>query len=111
MVIFLLKCDENNISVATFWHPQSYHILLLKVVEGAAELLYGLIHARYILTGRGMLKMLDKFHSASFGRCSRVLCQGQNVLPVGVSDTPRNCTVAVYCPRCEVRRISSYFSS
>ncbi len=47
--------------------------------------------------------MLDKFQSVSFGRCPRVICQGQSVLPVGLSDTPRNYAVAVYCPRCEVR--------
>ncbi len=74
----------------------------MKVVEGSAEMLYGLIHARYIITGRGMLRMLNKFQSVSFGRCPGVICQGQSVLPVGLSDIPRNCTVAVYCPRCEV---------
>lgn len=72
-----------------------------EVVESAAEMLYGLIHARYILTSRGMQGMFDKFHVGAFGRCPRVYCQGQNVLPAGLSDVPRNCTVAVYCPKCQ----------
>ncbi|CAM9218402.1 unnamed protein product [Ascophyllum nodosum] len=72
-----------------------------EVVESAAEMLYGLIHARYILTSRGMQGMLDKFQVGAFGRCPRVYCQGQNVLPAGLSDVPRNCTVAVYCPKCQ----------
>ncbi|CAM9656660.1 unnamed protein product [Discosporangium mesarthrocarpum] len=72
-----------------------------EVVETAAEMLYGLIHARYILTSRGMQGMFEKFHRGAFGRCPRVYCQGQNVLPVGLSDLPRNCTVAVYCPKCQ----------
>eukprot|EP00953_Heterococcus_sp_UTEX-ZZ885_P035561 18355-Heterococcus_DN1.PRE.1 len=72
-----------------------------EVVESAAEMLYGLIHARFVLTTRGMQSMLMKYQSGAFGRCPRIYCQGQAVLPVGLSDVPRNCTVAVYCPRCQ----------
>eukprot|EP00611_Tribonema_gayanum_P031989 TRINITY_DN9396_c0_g1_i1.p1 TRINITY_DN9396_c0_g1~~TRINITY_DN9396_c0_g1_i1.p1 ORF type:complete len:318 (-),score=64.97 TRINITY_DN9396_c0_g1_i1:233-1186(-) len=72
-----------------------------EVVESAAEMLYGLIHARFILTTRGMQGMLSKYQTGAFGRCPRIYCQGQNVLPVGLSDVPRSCTVAVYCPRCQ----------
>jgi len=64
------------------------------------EMLYGLIHARYIVTNRGMHAMYEKYRSAAFGRCPRVFCQGQPVLPVGLSDLPRNYTVNVFCPRC-----------
>jgi hypothetical protein len=63
-------------------------------------MLYGMIHARYILTNRGMHAMYEKYRSASFGRCPHVFCQGQPVLPVGLSDLPRNYTVNVFCPRC-----------
>lgn len=63
-------------------------------------MLYGLIHARYIVTNRGMHAMYEKYRSASFGRCPHVFCQGQPVLPVGLHDLPRNYTVNVFCPRC-----------
>mmetsp|Transcript_54521 Transcript_54521/g.62927 ORF Transcript_54521/g.62927 Transcript_54521/m.62927 type:complete len:459 (+) Transcript_54521:39-1415(+) len=71
-----------------------------EIVESAAEMLYGLIHARYIVTNRGMHAMYEKYRAAAFGRCPCVFCQGQPVLPVGLSDLPRNYTVNVFCPRC-----------
>lgn len=70
-------------------------------VEQTAEILYGLIHARFILTARGLAAVAEKFRACDFGRCPRVLCNGQPCLPVGLSDAPRQSTVKLYCPRCE----------
>lgn len=72
-----------------------------ELVESAAEMLYGLIHVRYILTSRGMSAMFEKYKNYEFGRCPRVLCGGQACLPVGTSDVPRHSTVKIYCPKCE----------
>ncbi|XP_020096328.1 putative casein kinase II subunit beta-4 isoform X1 [Ananas comosus] len=72
-----------------------------ELIESAAEMLYGLIHARYIITSKGMTTMLEKFKNYDFGRCRRVLCSGQACLPVGQSDIPRIGNVKVYCPKCE----------
>jgi Casein kinase II regulatory subunit len=55
---------------------------------------------RYIITNRGMHAMYEKYRMGHFGRCPHVFCQGQPVLPVGLSDLPRNYTVNVFCPRC-----------
>ncbi|KFK37273.1 hypothetical protein AALP_AA4G235700 [Arabis alpina] len=72
-----------------------------EMVESAAEMLYGLIHVRYILTTKGMAAMLEKYKNYDFGRCPRVFCCGQSCLPVGQSDIPRSSTVKIYCPKCE----------
>ncbi|PON71086.1 Casein kinase II, regulatory subunit [Parasponia andersonii] len=71
------------------------------LVEWAAEVLYGLIHARYILTSKGMSAMLEKYMSYDFGHCPRFHCDKQRCLPVGESDSPRSRTVNIYCPKCE----------
>ena len=47
------------------------------MVESAAEILYGLIHVRFILSSRGMNTMLDKYRNNDFGRCPRALCNSQ----------------------------------
>nr|GEX28987.1 casein kinase II subunit beta-1-like [Tanacetum cinerariifolium] len=72
-----------------------------EIIESAAEMLYGLIHVRYILTTKGLGVMLDKYKNAEFGRCPRVYCCGQPCLPVGQSDVSRQSNVKIFCPKCE----------
>jgi len=72
-----------------------------EMVENDAESLFGLIHARYILTSKGLQQMCDKYRANKFGKCPRVLCKDQAVLPCGISDTPNEESVKLYCPKCE----------
>ncbi|KII61757.1 Casein kinase II subunit beta [Thelohanellus kitauei] len=64
-------------------------------------MLYGMIHARYILTTRGQQKMIRKYKNNEFGICNLYNCNGNPCLPVGLSDQPKISSVKLYCPRCE----------
>jgi casein kinase II subunit beta len=72
----------------------------LSDIESSAELLYGLIHQRYITSRPGIQQMLEKYEMQHFGVCPRVNCNGCKVLPVGRSDTPGQETVKLFCPGC-----------
>ncbi|OQD79241.1 hypothetical protein PENANT_c057G09206 [Penicillium antarcticum] len=74
---------------------------LREQIEKSARHLYGLVHARYIVTTRGLAKMLEKYKKSDFGKCPRVMCEGHALLPVGQSDIPNQSTVKLYCPKCE----------
>ena len=73
----------------------------LSVIESSAELLYGLIHQRYITSRPGIQQMLEKYEMQHFGVCARVYCNGCRVLPVGRTDTPGQETVKLFCPSCQ----------
>ncbi|KAJ9121633.1 hypothetical protein QFC22_002253 [Naganishia vaughanmartiniae] len=72
----------------------------VSIIESSAELLYGLVHQRYIITKAGLQAMLEKYESGSFGNCPRYNCLSTYVLPCGRSDQPGLDTVKLYCPNC-----------
>lgn len=72
----------------------------LSVIESSAELLYGLIHQRYITSRPGIQQMADKYELQHFGTCPRVFCNCARVLPVGCNDIPGQETVKLFCPSC-----------
>ena len=66
-------------------------------IESSAEYLYGLIHARFVLTSAGLNAVLEKYYNSEYGRCPRVYCKDQPVLPAAVSDIPHEEAVKVSC--------------
>jgi len=109
--VFDLDCDDE----------------MRETIEKSARHLYGLIHARYIVTTRGLAKMvswqwhafftyvntlyastlanpfcqLEKYKKADFGKCPRVQCHSHPLLPMGLSDVPNSKAAKLYCARCE----------
>lgn len=83
--VFDLDCDDE----------------MREQIEKSARHLYGLVHARYIVTTRGLSKMLEKFKKAEFGKCPRVFCEAHPLLPTGQHDNPGISSVKLYCAKCE----------
>lgn len=79
---------------------QPIKVPAIPIIEHSAELLYGLIHARYIITRQGLQQMYEKYRYQHFGTCPRYYCHGTALLPVGRHDMPGFETVRLYCPNC-----------
>lgn len=63
--------------------------------------LYGLIHARYIITAHGLDAMYNKYANKEFGTCPLIQCHNQPVLPLGTKDEMGSDTVKIFCPKCQ----------
>ncbi|EFY89142.1 casein kinase II beta subunit [Metarhizium acridum CQMa 102] len=72
----------------------------LSVIESSAEMLYGLIHQRFICSRAGIQQMSEKYELGHFGCCPRTNCEQARTLPVGLSDIPGEDTVKLFCPAC-----------
>ncbi|NXX40424.1 CSK2B kinase, partial [Tricholaema leucomelas] len=92
------------------------------LIEQAAEMLYGLIHARYILTNRGIAQMpwgwlwvgsgrvwvapggvWPRLGGRGWGVGGRGRCPRHahsRAPPAGLSDIPGEAMVKLYCPKC-----------
>ena len=68
-------------------------------LQGIKEV-YGLIHKRFITTSKGLALMREKYLNGVFGRCPRVVCDKQVLIPVGLSEDTKYSKVQVYCPIC-----------
>ena len=57
--------------------PDSDTSISSVALEKEADVLYGLIHARYIMTSSGLDRMLKKYRAGDFGVCPRFYCENQ----------------------------------
>ena len=82
-----------------FLDPCCCDVIGQDLAESAAEILYGLVHSRFIITNRGLELMAEKFRQC-FGTCPRVGCNRQRLIPIGQSDQPQQFSVKLYCGKC-----------
>ncbi|KAL7271875.1 casein kinase 2 regulatory subunit [Rhizina undulata] len=95
--------SEQPAGAQSGYRRRSSHMRIssdLSVIESSAELLYGLIHQRFITSRQGIQIMYEKYLSNHFGTCPRVNCNSARVIPCGYSDTPGVETVKLFCPSC-----------
>ncbi|KAJ3442619.1 casein kinase ii subunit beta [Anaeramoeba flamelloides] len=72
-----------------------------KAIDKEVEFLYGILHARFIVTQRGLEAMREKYLNKEFGVCPRTFCNSFPVLPIGFSDTPSQSKMKIFCPQCK----------
>lgn len=89
----LIKCDNLNEYVQD--NP------VTREIEESAILLYGLLHARYLLTESALKAMRAKYNNGDYECCPRTSCQGTRCLPYGFHDEPNQGFLRIFCPRCK----------
>ena len=69
-------------------------------IFGDIQDLFGLIHARFLVSHEGLQQLKIKFINRDYGSCERVACDGSKMLPIGLSAELGEQRVKVYCPMC-----------
>lgn len=78
----------------------TYSEAKIERIKTNARLLYGLLHQRFILTEEGCSTMEKKYNKGIFGRCPRIKCENEKLLPIGSTTVPNTELVKTFCPRC-----------
>ncbi|KAJ1336474.1 casein kinase II subunit beta [Batrachochytrium salamandrivorans] len=97
-LILDLELDCSDTDDSTGIRPtqqQQQYNAHVRIVESSAQTLYGLIHARFLLTKPALVNMAKRFEMRDFGRCPRIGCGGCGVIPCGLSDLPGVATLSV----------------
>lgn len=103
--------DNYNTNSPPSNNSEEDNSIIIKEVERAAQILYGLIHARFVLSPRGLdtvrrALLMDRTQKKNknkrkklvasgggilnpiFGKCPRLNCHGNPLLPCGLNDLP-----------------------
>ena len=74
--------------------------IFLELYQNAIDL-YGLIHARFIQTSKGLQLINQKYVSQTYGTCPLVFCKKNFLLPIGLHEDLCESRVKCYCSKCE----------
>lgn len=89
-------------------NPRDDPQVTFEEIAEQAEILYGLLHVRFITTKPGLHLMLEKYQKGEFQACPRVFCRGTQCLPYGISEELGKETIKMYCPCCcDIYRVNN----
>lgn len=99
LALQLLLNEDESQEANILQHP----LIPPQVIQQASEALYLMVHARFVLSPRG-LDALRRIllNSPVFGKCPRIHCDGTMLLPYGASNdfSSNTHTCQRYCPSC-----------
>ena len=87
-------------SYAALFKKQSEAINLNPDILLQSYIVYGLIHAKFLMTEAGQTKMIEKFKKQEFPSCPRVLCNHFTCFPYGSSAILGEQPMKLFCPNC-----------
>ena len=99
--LFGLEEKINNFDESISIIQGEYSDSDIEVNEEEVTQAYYAIHSRYIISPSGLEEMKELFENKKFGICPRLECQGQAVLPYGISDLFGQDRTYIYCPCCQ----------
>lgn len=85
-------CKKANLSTV----PQKD----LEEIREQLPQVYGMIHARFILSPAGLKALKDKYVDKQYGTCPRLNCKNASLLPIGLSSQMKDHHVKAFCPCC-----------
>lgn len=68
--------------------------------ESDARHVYGLVHARFILTAHGLREMYKRLKEGVYESCPRAACKGVTCLPYGEHEETGKSRLRIFCPCC-----------
>lgn len=71
-----------------------------KDINDMAMRLYTLLHSKYVLSINGLNEIKTKHLNGVYGKCPRVLCNENYLLPIGLHDTPNTSFLKCFCSKC-----------
>lgn len=72
----------------------------IKIIRAQLPQVYGMIHARFILSPGGLTALNDKYKRSQYGTCPRLNCHNEQLLPIGLSSQMEISLVYAFCPCC-----------
>ncbi|KAH0785835.1 Casein kinase II regulatory subunit family protein [Histomonas meleagridis] len=72
----------------------------MRNIEKLLPVAYGLVHSRFVISPDGLYDVQNKYSYGIYGKCPRISCKEEKVIPIGTSSKLGKANVKVFCPCC-----------